>query len=250
MRLLFDSVTVGYGMEDLQGRTIHPNEGLAKLLGYTPEELRAMHFTDYTYPEFAEADQRLFKQLAAGEIDRYVIEKRYRSKHGKEVWGRVTRSLLRDRHGNPERCFGVLTDITDRKKAENALAAREAQLTALIDGAPVGVFFKDKDSRYLVVNQTYCDFHGLDRETVIGKCPTEFQEPEHARSTMQQDRQVLESGGTLQTEETLVSRDGISRRFSLSKFPVTRLRGRSARSRRHADRDHQSQGRPNATPSS
>ncbi len=221
VRILLDSVTVGYGMEDLRGKTIHPNEGLAKLLGYTPEELRSMHFTEYTDPEFADADLRQFEKLAAGEIDRYVLEKRYRSKHGKEVWGRVTRTLLRDRNGRPERCFGVLTDITGRKKAENALAAREAQLTALIDGAPVGVFFKDKDSRYLVVNQTYCDFHGLDRETVIGKNPTEFQKPDHARNTLLEDRKVLDGSGSLRTEETLVSRDGVARRFSLSKFPVT-----------------------------
>ena len=225
VRLLLESVTVGYGMEDIDGRTLHPNEGLARLLGYTPEELQAMHFTDYTAPEFVDEDKRLFRQLVAGEIDRYAIEKRYRSKNGKEVWGRVTRSLLRDRNGRPERCFGVLTDITDRKKAENALAAREAQLTALIDGAPVGVFFKDKESRYLIVNQTYCDFHGLDRETVIGRRPADFQRPEHARNTMMEDRQVLEDGGILSAEETLVSRDGVARQFSLSKFPVTDAEG-------------------------
>jgi C4-dicarboxylate-specific signal transduction histidine kinase len=87
-----------------------------------------MLFTAFTYPEDAMADRSLFSDLLSGKRDHYHIEKRYRRKDGTLVWGDLTVYIVRDDRGQPMFSIGMVQEITDRKRAEEALQKAQAEL--------------------------------------------------------------------------------------------------------------------------
>jgi two-component system sensor histidine kinase/response regulator len=219
-RLLLEGMSIGFGIDDLNGRSLKPNEGLSRLLGYSAAELQAMSFVDYTDPAYVEQDRSLYRELAAGRRESYQIEKSYRTKDGRRVWGRITRALVREAGGRPEYCITALEDITQRKELEQSLVQREAQLSGILEASPAAIVLKDVERRYLMVNAAYGDFQGRRPEDLIGRRAEDFQDPEQAENTLREDRRVLESGRPFAFAETRVGRGGRERHYSVVKFPV------------------------------
>src|SRR5712664_178277 len=127
-RALFEEAAVGIALVDSAGRPFESNRKLEQILGYSAHELRGMPFTAFTDPEDAKADWSLFSELLSGKRDHYHIEKRYRRKDGALVWGDLTVYIVRDDRGRPMFSIGIVQDITDRKRAEQALQEAQAEL--------------------------------------------------------------------------------------------------------------------------
>lgn len=220
MQALLSSVSVGIGIDDLTGRSIKPNPGLARMVGYSPEEMQGRPFTAFTHPDDAEADLTLFTDVALGKRKSYQLEKRYLHKDGRIVWGRLTRSAVTDEFGAILYCVGMVEDINDRKLAEAALQHSEARLKAILDSSPTAIFLKDVERRYLLVNPTYRVFHGLETVEILGRTADDFQTPDQVARTVEEDNRAL-AGEPLQVfEEVRPNSDGGSRHFTTYKFPV------------------------------
>src|SRR6266481_8203184 len=127
-RAPFEEAAVGIALCDSAGRPFESNRKLEQMLGYSAHELRGMPFTAFTDPEDALADWSLFTDLLSGKRDHYHIEKRYRRKDGALVWGDVTVYIVRDDRGQPMFSIGMVQEITDRKRAEEALQKAQAEL--------------------------------------------------------------------------------------------------------------------------
>jgi PAS domain S-box-containing protein len=98
------------------------------MLGYSAEELRGMPFTQFTHPDDVALDWQLYTELVRGQRNQYQLEKRYYHKDGRMVWGNLTVSLVRDERGAPLFGIGMVEDITERKRAEEALRQTRAEL--------------------------------------------------------------------------------------------------------------------------
>ena len=81
-----------------------------------------------THPEDVDLDLFPFRKMAAGELQNYSVEKRFVHKEGRHVWARLTLSLVRDAHGQPDYEIAIVEDITRRKEAEEALRKAKAEL--------------------------------------------------------------------------------------------------------------------------
>jgi PAS domain S-box-containing protein len=125
---LFNEAAIGMALVNAAGHPFESNRTLQRLLGYSAEELRDMPFTQITHPDDVELDWHLFTELIRGQRDDYHIEKRYYGKDGCLVWGNLTVSLVRDERGEPLFGIGVVEDITERKRAEEALRQTQAEL--------------------------------------------------------------------------------------------------------------------------
>jgi PAS domain S-box-containing protein len=125
---LFDEAAIGMALVNAAGHLFESNRTLQLLLGYSAEELGDMPFTQLTHPDDVELDWHLFTELIRGERDDYHLEKRYYGKDGRLVWGNLTVSLVRDERGEPLFGIGVVEDITERKRAEEALRHTQAAL--------------------------------------------------------------------------------------------------------------------------
>ena len=125
-RNILNNVPIGVIYTDLRGNVKQTNPRFCELTGYSDEELLRLSFADYTHPVDMLQDVELMAQLVRGEIPMYRHHKRYIAKSGATVWVQATVSLLRDENSRPRSIVGVVEDITEHLKLEEAERAREA----------------------------------------------------------------------------------------------------------------------------
>jgi diguanylate cyclase (GGDEF)-like protein/PAS domain S-box-containing protein/hemerythrin-like metal-binding protein len=134
-RLVFEHTALAMVCYSRKGEFIEVNNAWCSMMGYSKEEVLAQHLSwqQITHAEEMEPGASLVKQLIAGEIEDFKIEKRYVRKNGKELWASVHVSLLRDVNGEPEYFIGAIQDITERRKAEQLISfmAYHDKLTGL-----------------------------------------------------------------------------------------------------------------------
>ncbi len=128
----------------------------------------------------------------------------------------TVKSPLRDSEGRLVGVLGIARDITAIKASEAALRERERYIRALFDNFPFMVWLKDRDSRFLAVNQALVRVAGAAGvDEVLGKTDTDFWPREIAEQFHADDRAVLESGRSRTVEEE-ISEPG--RRYWLETF--------------------------------
>ncbi|MBA4422092.1 MAG: hybrid sensor histidine kinase/response regulator [Syntrophus sp. (in: bacteria)] len=121
-RALVEQAAVGVAeIEMSTGRFITVNRRLCKMVGRTEEELLATTFQAITHPDDLHLHEENTALLLAGKIWHYSLEKRYLQKDGETVWVNITVSPLWKPGETPGCNMIVVEDITERKRAEDAL---------------------------------------------------------------------------------------------------------------------------------
>lgn len=116
-RRIFDESSVGIVIVGVDGRFVRANRAFREFIGFSEEELTRMTFSDITHPEHREQDQIEVGRVLAGDIPRYVTDKRYLRKDGSLAWGRVTVSLMRGGKGVPKYFLSMIDDTTGLHQA-------------------------------------------------------------------------------------------------------------------------------------
>ena len=131
-RLTFDDAPIGMALVALDGRFERVNRVLCEITGYSADELTRLRFQDITHPDDLATDVEVARRLAAGEVPRYQLEKRYIRKDRSTVTVMLSVSILRDPDGNARFYISQIEDITARKATDEALkravAARDEVL--------------------------------------------------------------------------------------------------------------------------
>ncbi len=140
LETILELAPVGIGLVDFEGRTTMTNSTLHRMLGYSPEEFAKMPWSEFTHPDDIEPNAVLSRQLAAGVIDRFDMEKRFLRKQGGYLWTALTVSLVRDADGKPDYEIGMTLDITERKRLESDLRAAEERFRLLVERVPAVVY--------------------------------------------------------------------------------------------------------------
>jgi PAS domain S-box-containing protein len=124
-RVTFNQAAVGMVHVALDGSLLMVNQKFCDILGYTEDELMGRRFHLFTHPDDLQSNVERLNQMLAGEVGTYSIEKRYIRKDGFVVWGQVSASIVRDELGEPKYIITVIEDITERKRASDALRQSE-----------------------------------------------------------------------------------------------------------------------------
>lgn len=142
-RVVFEQAAVGVAQLDSNtGAFLHINQKYCDILGYSQEEMRHIDFQSITPPEDVDLILARMKQLKAGIIREFALEKRYIRKDGSIVWAHVNVSPMWQPGEQPNYHIAVVEDISARKHAEaviqqlNAtLELRVAERTAQLESA-------------------------------------------------------------------------------------------------------------------
>lgn len=120
LRAIFENAAIGIAIVDRDGQYIQGNDYFAEMLGYTHEELRKMPYIDIAHPEDRELVSERMGSLVKGELDSYHIERRFVTKDGLTFWANLSVATIRNSENELEAMIGIMTDITERKWAEEA----------------------------------------------------------------------------------------------------------------------------------
>jgi two-component system, sensor histidine kinase and response regulator len=124
----FDYAPIGMALVSPDGRFLRVNLSLCRIIGRRPEELLEQTYQEVTSPEDLAAELESRRQLLAGEIENYQLEKRYLHKAGHPVWVSSSVSVVRNDVGKPLYFISQIQDITASKQSEREL--REAKEVA------------------------------------------------------------------------------------------------------------------------
>lgn len=170
LKSIIQNSPIGIGVGDGKGNLVECNEALAKMVGYSHEEMLELTFEHFTHPEDYAKEIELVRKLRAGEINSYRMEKRYIHRDGHMLWVDICGILTQNAAGT--RQFGCIfvQEITERKKAEAAVKEREEQYRMLAANLPeMDVYLFDNDMRFLIAEGSLMRKWGVSPDYFEGK---------------------------------------------------------------------------------
>ncbi|WP_235283948.1 MULTISPECIES: PAS domain S-box protein [unclassified Methanosarcina] len=171
-RSVVETANEGIWIIDAEDRTIYVNKKMADMLGYAQHEMIGRSEWDFT-DEKDEAVSRINLEKRKQGID-VSHEFKFIRKDGSSLWTLVNTKSFFDKDGKFTGSMGMLTDITERKRVEEALAFERSQLLSIFDGIDDVVYVSDPYTHeVLYANKAMKEKFGI--EFVGGLCYQKFQ---------------------------------------------------------------------------
>lgn len=174
----FEQSHLPQAITGLDLRLVRVNAAMGRLLGRSVEELIGVHVDTLTHPEAPAS--RAGELLEEGATDELEYERVYQRPDGTPVPARLFATLVRDPDGAPQNIAAFVVDVTDQKRAEEALKSREALFQALLERASDVAVVSAPDGTVVYANATVSRF-GFDPEQVLGRQGLDFVHPEDRR---------------------------------------------------------------------
>ncbi|MFN8592817.1 MAG: PAS domain S-box protein [Thermomicrobiales bacterium] len=206
---IFEGAKIGMTLVDLDGVVVLANPAMGELLGYTPDELIGRNVREFTHPDDIGSQISLRRQLQAGDISSYQLEKRYRRRDGSYVWGLLSVAPVWDAQGNLKASTGQVQDITTRKKVEAAFRESEKRFRTIFESAGIGMALGTPTGEVVLANPALERFLGYAPEELVGVPVRTYTHPDDAAIQEELRRKMLageSSGYTM--EKRYVRRDG------------------------------------------
>ena len=221
-RKLFETSIDGIYVTTPAGKLLNANPALARMMGYeAPEQLIAsiddVARNVYVNPAARDEFQRLMRR------DGMVREFEYqvRQRGGGILWLSDSATVVRDDKGEVVRYEGNVRDITDQKRAEDAIAEGRRLLQQVIDTVPAVINVKDNRLRYVLMNRYMSGIFGIEPEEAIGRTTAELMSRYGAKKTDVFDKRVLEGANELGFyEDEYVDATGQMRQWLVNKLPL------------------------------
>jgi nitrogen fixation negative regulator NifL len=206
-RALIEGISDIVSIVDPDGTIRYESPSVESALGYRPEELVGCNAFEFIHPDDVAKIQGIFHGILRQTDCVESGEFRFRHKDGSwRVFEGVGKNLLDD-----PVVHGVIVnsrDITERKRMDEALCEMQRQQRALLDNIPDIAWIKDKQSRYIAVNEALARACGRKPEEMAGKTDFDFTPRELAERYTADDKQVMESRERRRIEEPFVDAAG------------------------------------------
>jgi len=221
-RTVLDEMEDNYFEVDLAGNMTFANDATCRTLGYTHEELMEMNYRVFIAEEHRETLYHSFNTVyQTGKMLKGVSYDIVR-KNGSRGTGEFAISLRRNERGETIGFRGIGRDITERKKAEEALRRSEQKYQELVEGASVGIGTADAHGLITFVNQTLRQALGYSEEEIEGKPVMDFVHPDDRPRMTRGFIDVVRDGKTRDDFEfRAIHKDGHAVHFQLG---VTQLK--------------------------
>jgi PAS domain S-box-containing protein len=210
-RAIVDTAHEGILAVDGNGVVTYANHRIAEMLGYEPAHVVGQDVAALVDASHDEAAQHLCGGRVAGAKENFDARLRHRS--GAVVWVSIASSPQVDPAGDVVGAIHMVSDISERKRAEQALQESEAKFRALVQAIPDVILRVTGDGRYI-------DVHCPDRQAVgclpralnefVGRTVDELHAPQFAREHERHRRRALATGA-VQLWEYVRRRDGDDR---------------------------------------
>ena len=158
---------------------------------YPADELLGMNYRQYTDPEKAATLYEVFSRVyRTGEPQR-LFDWEMTRKDGTKRLVEASVSLIRDDAGQARGFRGVVRDVTERRRAEEALRQSEERFRGAFDNAPIGMCLTKSLGRYLKVNHSLCEMLGYSEDELLATTFADVSHPDDLPLQWDYTRQLL-----------------------------------------------------------
>lgn len=236
-RSLYNNTPAMLHSVDPEGRLVSVSEYWLDVMGYVRDEVIGKMITDF----FTEESKKLAREVVIPEFFKkgYYKDAQYRfvKKNGEEIDVILSAIADRDQNGKIIRSLAISIDVTERKRAEEALKIakeelsryskdlelqvkkRTREIAGILENIPAVVYTKDLKGCYILVNSRYEELFGVKSDDIRGKTDNEILPGETAGIFRNSDMTVLEGKQGCQFTENIEHEDGIHTYISV-KFPL------------------------------
>jgi PAS domain S-box-containing protein len=201
-----------------EGKLVFINEAGARMMGATTaQQLIGKPIFEFVVPAYHEMVSKRIEDVLEGRGYTPLIEEQFFRLDGSIIDVEVA-SCPFTYNGKPS-VQVMARDITERKRAEEALRQSQALIQGIIDNSPAAIFVKDTEGRFLLVNQYLARMMHLTPEQMINNTQSNLFPPDQVETWEEQDQRILAMGKPLEVEEVNTLEDE-PHTFLLSKFPL------------------------------
>lgn len=220
-KMLYEKAPVGYQSLDKNGNLIDVNETWLEMMGYQKDEVIGHWFGDFLTPEYIELFEKrfpIFKIKGTVQTEFEMIKK-----DGTVITIQLEGKIGHTANGSFKQTHCVISDITERKKAEKKIADERILLRTLIDNIPDPIYVKDTLGRKLISNKADLEVLGSTSESsIFGKTDMESSYPGDASQTFNDDIWVIQTAQPILNKlEFFTDKQGTKRYYLTSKMPLT-----------------------------
>jgi PAS domain S-box-containing protein len=213
---ILKAVPQGVWVVNPQGRTIFCNGRMAELLGTDVQTLQGLSCFDPLFPTDVEEAQRHFElQIAGGP----PFDFRLRRMDGSAIWVMISCMPLTDESGVTAGLIGLFTDITERRRVEEALRRSEERFHTIADTAPVMIWMSGPDHLCNFFNKPWLEFTGRTLQQEIGNGWADGVHPEDLNRCVATYRSSFDAKHSFRLEYRLRRADGEYRWILLNGTP-------------------------------
>jgi PAS domain S-box-containing protein len=219
-RQIVDNIPGLVATQGAMGEVEFLNRQTLEYFGKTNEELKNWALIGAVHPDdLPHVIEVRKKSLETGQI--YDVEHRCRRADGVYRWFQVRGLPVRDTQNQITAWYLLLTDIDDRKKAEEALQSSERNLNLIINVIPTFIGVLRTDGSLLYTNQAVLDYTGLTLEDVRNEDHrARFFHPEDVERLREERRVALARAVPFENEQRMLSKDGSYRWFLIRYKPL------------------------------
>ena len=221
-RKLFEASIDGIYVTTPAGALLNANPALARIMGYDTPEALINSIGDvasevYVHPAAREQYQFLMRRDGMVREFEYQVHQR----DGGILWLSDSATAVRDENGEVIRYEGTVRDITDQKRAEDAIAEGRRMLQMVIDTVPAVINVKNRELRYVLMNRYMAGIFGIEPADAIGRTTSDLMSRYGAQKTDENDQRVLKAGRELGFyEEEYKDSSGNMRQWLVNKLPL------------------------------
>jgi len=208
-RSVFENAAAGIVVLSPEKRILAANASFCRFLGFSPEELAGRNLLDLTHPVDRIRTEQGFRDLLAGQSRTFSEEKRFLTRDGPFAWGHTSVACILGRENEAPYCIALVQDISDRKRAEEALRASEERFRSVFHTAAAGMVLMRPDGRILQANPAFVRFTGFAEEELLQRTIADVTHPEDRERTLEYYRNLAAGKDeTVHYEKRYLTRDG------------------------------------------
>ncbi|MGV0951564.1 MAG: diguanylate cyclase [Azonexus sp.] len=222
LRSITDAAHDAIVMMTPQGAISFWNPAATAMLGYSAAEALGKNLHDLLAPARYRAAHQMawseFQRSGRGAAMGAIVDLSARRKDGQEITVEISLSPLASSDG--WHSIGILRDISERKRLEEQLHEQHLLLTTVLTNMDSHVCMKDREGRFLYVNQSSADFLGRPADAIVGHLEAEFIPAANLDEIRAIDMAVFASGSRQCREERLTDQNGATRYFWSVRVPL------------------------------
>jgi len=196
-RRLIETAYEGVWIIDDEGRTTFVNARMAEMLGYNADDMMGKSLFLFVDEEWKAVAEEKLDRRRMGIVEQY--EFKFRRKDGSELWTTIAASPVSDKDGRYVGSLRMVTDITELKRADEALVEEVVRRRILMDQSRDGISILDEDSRLIEANKQFAEMLGYTSEELKGLHTWDWDTKWTREELLKMGRSVDEVGVFLET---------------------------------------------------